>query len=280
MKKIGAITMVRNDEFFLRRWVDYYGRELGKENLYILFDGEDQTIPDFCEGTHAELHPRLAGMVEKSEKSRLALLSQRAGKLMTEQGYDMMIGVDADEFVVVDPAEGVTLREKLSSLPKRDTWSPLGVDMAQNLNCEEVLDGSRPMLEQREYGWLCSRYTKQSIITAPVQWGSGFHRVRHRDFRIVPGLYLLHFGSIDLEMIKQRMGDRDLLSTGRGRHIMKRARSITIVSEAKPRNFDKWVPRVRRMQSVLRQWLTPNKPATYGFKCTVKLPSRFKKTGI
>ena len=40
--------MVRNDEFFLRKWVENYGRELGKENLYIYYDGLDQVPGDFC----------------------------------------------------------------------------------------------------------------------------------------------------------------------------------------------------------------------------------------
>ena len=40
-KNICALTMVRNDDFNLRKWVEYYGRELGKENLFIYFDGTD-----------------------------------------------------------------------------------------------------------------------------------------------------------------------------------------------------------------------------------------------
>ena len=44
MKKIAALTMVRNDDFYLRKWVEYYGAQLGRENLYIWFDGTDQTI--------------------------------------------------------------------------------------------------------------------------------------------------------------------------------------------------------------------------------------------
>ena len=44
-KHIAAITMARNDEFFLSRWVEYYGRELGIENLYIILDGTDQDAP-------------------------------------------------------------------------------------------------------------------------------------------------------------------------------------------------------------------------------------------
>ena len=59
MKKIAALTMVRNDDFYLRKWVEYYGAQLGKENLYIWFDGTDQAIAPFCEGTHARLHEKI-----------------------------------------------------------------------------------------------------------------------------------------------------------------------------------------------------------------------------
>ena len=34
-KRIAVITVVRNDDFYLRKWVEYYGRELGRENLYV-----------------------------------------------------------------------------------------------------------------------------------------------------------------------------------------------------------------------------------------------------
>lgn len=33
MKRIAVLTMARNDDFFLHKWVEYYGRELVKENL-------------------------------------------------------------------------------------------------------------------------------------------------------------------------------------------------------------------------------------------------------
>ena len=33
LKRIAVITMARNDEFFLSRWIEYYGREIGKEKL-------------------------------------------------------------------------------------------------------------------------------------------------------------------------------------------------------------------------------------------------------
>ena len=36
MKRIAAITMVRGDAFYLRKWTAWYGGQLGEENLYIL----------------------------------------------------------------------------------------------------------------------------------------------------------------------------------------------------------------------------------------------------
>ena len=34
-----AMTMVGGDHFFLSRWVEYYGRQLGRENLFVLSHG-------------------------------------------------------------------------------------------------------------------------------------------------------------------------------------------------------------------------------------------------
>jgi hypothetical protein len=103
MKRICAITMVRNDEFYLRKWVEYYGRELGRENLYIYFDGVDQTVPAFCEGTHVVVCEKLQGNVAQGDKRRIRFLSQRAAELFKD--YDLVIGTDADEILVVDNGE-------------------------------------------------------------------------------------------------------------------------------------------------------------------------------
>ena len=73
--------MVRNDDFFLQKWVEYYGRELGKENLYIYYDGEDQQTAGFCLGTNACVHPKIGTQVVSAEKARLKFLSGKAAEL-------------------------------------------------------------------------------------------------------------------------------------------------------------------------------------------------------
>ena len=69
---IKAITMVRNDRF-LEKWVDYYGSQLGKENREVFFDGEDQQIPDFCNGVISTLDPNDSAQDSSLKKPPLCL---------------------------------------------------------------------------------------------------------------------------------------------------------------------------------------------------------------
>ncbi len=194
-KRIGVITVVRNDDFYLRKWVEYYGRELGRENLYVYFDGKDQTIPDFCEGVNCSLEEKIPGKVVEMDRRRSAFVSDKAGELF-EAGYELVIGVDADEYLVADPASGKGLGEFLSELKMDGTVSGLGVDVGQLLGEEPDIDENRPFLEQRHYARLGTRYTKASVISRPLRWGSGFHRIKGHNFHIAKGLYLARFRSI------------------------------------------------------------------------------------
>lgn len=273
-KKICAITMARNDEFFLNKWINYYGSQLGEENLYIFLDGEDQPTPQNAGKANVKHCPRIGGLVVKAEKGRLGFLSQVAADLLKK--YDLVIGTDADEFLVVDPQCEKSLAEYLSEIPCKISVSGLGLDIGQKLGKEQKLDENLPFLAQREYALVSSRYTKPVVISQPVRWGSGFHRVKKYNFTIDGNLYLFHFGCVDLEMIQQRFLDKDRMATGRGRHIRKRLRTIDIITKKKALDGDTWLPLARIMQTWLRPLYAWNKPSMAGWKLVVKLPERFK----
>lgn len=276
LKRIAALTMVRNDDFFLRKWVEYYGRELGKENLYIYYDGKDQTIADFCQGTNAFLHPKIGTQVVAAEKARLKFLSEQAAELFTK-GYDLVIGVDADEYIVVDPKLGIGLKEYFSQQNIDVSLSPLGLDFGQKLGEEGDLSHDRTFLSQRHYAQIGTRYTKPSIIAEPCRWGSGFHRVKGHNFHIATDLYLMHFGYSDSKILEARLTDADRLVQGWEKHIYKRSRTIKYVTEKKARDFERWMHLARFIQTWLRPPYALNKPAMLELKIVVKLPERFEK---
>lgn len=276
MKKIAAITMVRNDDFYLQKWVEYYGRELGKENLFIYFDGLDQEIAPFCAGTTTVKVPKIGKQVVSAEKGRLQFLSWKAAELMSS-GYDLVIGVDADEFIVVDPKLGKSLAEYLSEQEIKGSLSALGLDFGQKLGIEGDINTDSPFLNQRHYAQIGTRYTKPSILAEPLTWGSGFHRVKGKNFHIAKDLYLLHFGYFDMKRLQERFNDKDRLAQGWGKHMKKRSRTIRLVTELKAKvNFEAWTRFARICQTLVRPPYAWNKPAMFGMKIIVAIPERFQ----
>ena len=273
-KRIAAITMARNDEFFLNRWIKYYGAQIGEENLYIYLDGLDQKIPSGAGRANITKLPHKEEERQRGDKTRILLLSDLEKKLFAD-GYDIVIGCDCDEFLVVNPKLNMTLQQYLSGIHAHTTVSGLGLDVGQDLNSEPALDMNAPFLTQRKYALLSTRYTKPVVLFRPATWGSGFHSVKGHNFHIDKNLYLLHFGSVDLDMIKNKLGDR---AASWNTHLEKRARTITIVTKAKNKNKSKSLARI--MQTILRPIYDLNKPAMLGLKWVTKIPESFKETGI
>lgn len=274
MKRIAAITMVRNDDFYLEKWVEYYGAQLGRENLYIFFDGKDQVIAPFCEGTHASLEDKIGTQVVEAEKGRLKFLSSKAAELMS-LGYDLVIGVDADEIIAVDPKRGESLVEYLSKARIGTSLSALGLDFGQKLGEEGNITSEQPFLRQRHYAQIGTRYTKPSILAQPCVWGSGFHRIKKHNFHIGKDLYLLHFGYFDMKRLEDRFSDQDRLSQGWGKHMKKRSRTIRYATELKARDFDRWTRFARICQTLVRPPYALNKPAMFELRIVVRIPDRF-----
>jgi hypothetical protein len=276
LKHVAALTMARNDDFFLRKWVEYYGRELGKENLYIYYDGEDQVVGDFCQGTNAFVHSKIGTQVVTAEKERLKFLSEKAAELFMK-GYDLVIGVDADEYIVVEPKLGMSLQEYLSRQNIDVCLSSLGLDFGQKLGEESDLSLKKTFLSQRHYAQIGTRYTKPSIIAQPCRWGSGFHRVKGHNFHIARDLYLLHFGYADRKILEDRLGDADRMAQGWEKHIYKRSRTIKYATKEKARDFDRWTRFARICQTWCRPPYAWNKPAMFELRIMVRIPERFKE---
>ncbi len=274
-KRIAAITMARNDTFFLSRWIKYYGDAIGTENLYIYLDGIDQETPANADNAHITKLPHTDMSRSAGDKYRINLMSDLANRLL--QDYDIIIGCDCDEFLIVDPDLGVSLSDYLSDTKINTTLSGLGLDVGQNLLHESELDQSKPFLDQRAYALLSTRYTKPVVINRPVRWGSGFHSINGHNFHIDPNLYLLHFGAVDMNMLITKAASRgpDWVN-----HLKRRGNgTINDVSNRRAHG-EKWLRIARVMQRIFRPIYALDKPGMLGIKRIVKIPRRFAKSGV
>lgn len=275
IKHIAVVTMARNDDFFLSRWIAYYGKIFETRNLYILLDGMDQNIPENSGDAHIVKVDHIPMSRAAGDKYRIDKISDLARRLLQE--YDMVIGCDCDEFLVVDPKNNKPLDQYLSKVKFDSSLSGLGLDVGQNLFTEAMLDKEAPILEQREYALISTRYTKPVVIKKPLRWGSGFHSIKKHNFHIDPNLYLMHFGAVDMDMLehKARARGKDWLN-----HLQRRGNgTINAVTHKKPRS-EKWLAIARFLQQHFRPIYCWRKPAMFGLKPVVRIPKRFKHIGI
>lgn len=270
--RIAALTSVRNDPGFLPRWTAYYGAALGEENLYVIIDGFDQPVPQ-APGVNVIRVPYLARSRTRGDKARAARASGLARALLTS--FDMVIGTDVDEFILPDPKTGLNLPEFLSQAQPRACRSALGLDVVQSDADDRPLDPARPVLEQRSRALISDRYTKASILSRPLQWGSGQHRVRGRGYHIEADLYLFHFGSADAQTLAARAGDTDRQAEGWAAHQARREDMIARVRAAAPQDFDGCIAKARATLQRRRRWPAWNKPAPLRPDQVVEIPQRF-----
>lgn len=274
-KKIAAITMARNDEFFLSRWIKYYGDEIGKQNLYIILDGTDQVAPKNATGANVIKLPHTDMSRTAGDKYRIGKISDLAEKLFEK--YDIVIGCDSDEFLIVDPGTKETLAEYLSDAKYKTTVSGLGLDIGQNMNHEQELDISKPFLTQRKFALLSTRYTKPVVLFRPARWGSGFHSVHKTNFHIDKNLYLLHFGAIDMKMLVQKAEKRGADWVN---HLRRRGNGTINLVTKKYAHGEAYIKIARAMQRICRPIYALDKPGMCGLKFVIQIPTRFKKTGV
>ncbi|MHB9056298.1 MAG: glycosyltransferase family 2 protein [Paludibacteraceae bacterium] len=278
MKKIAALTMARNDSFFLEKWIAYYGVELGEENLYVFLDGEDQIKPSNAGKTNISVLKHISLSRTEGDKERITLLSHFAESLFDR--YDIVIGADADEFLVIDPKCDISLREYLSSIEMSPSVSALGIDIGQHLNKEETLNVNHQVLQQRNFAVVSSRYTKPVVISKPVTWGSGFHRIKGHNFKIDKNLYLFHLGYCDVEILKQKWADDSRIKEGWLNHLKRRTKTIDLITNKKALEGDKYIPAARKLQTVLRPVFALNKPSMGCWKLVIRIPDRFRSVQI
>ena len=273
-KRIAAISIVRNDDFFIPKWISYYGGMLGKKNLFLIMDGHDQGRPAGTKGLNLIRLPRIDQTRVSGDRDRSRLVSHLARALFHR--YDIVIAHDIDEFLVLDPDTGQTLPEYLTEKSTHLSLSGLGLDVGQHLELEGPIDPSRPFLDQRSYAHVSARYTKSVVANRPLTWGSGFHRVKGHNFHIDPNLYVFHFGVVDYNRYKEKRADQSLLNEGWKGHLKRRHGLFDLILNSEALEGDGFFRTARRRQSLYRPLHAWNKPGKLKEKPVIKIPERFR----
>ena len=274
-KPIAVISMVRNDSFFANKWISYYGAQFGFQNLYLFIDGMDQPLPEKASKINCFQIPHLYLKRAKADRKRAKKISDFANTLYTS--YHAVLAMDIDEFLVLDPKIKLSLKEYLQKDFKTDSCSALGLDVGQHPKFEDSIDLNKSFLSQRKYAKVSDRYTKPIVSFKAIQWGSGFHRIKGKNYIIDPNLFLFHFGLVDKETSMQKSNDNELLTSGWRGHVRRRLSLFKELETTSPLEGDMLFDQARTYLNKTRKWYSWNKPAPLKFPSIIKIPKRFQK---
>jgi len=272
--RVAAVSMMRNDSFFVAKWIEYYSQQLGAKNLFLILDGHDQEIPANANDINVIRLPHRKLNRARGDRNRARLVSFFAKSLFHR--YQVVIAHDIDEILVVDPNQGMGLVDYLLRPTRFASRSGLGLDVGQHIDFEDEIDSAKPFLDQRSFAHVSARYTKPVVAYKPLRWGSGFHRVKGKNFRIDKNLFLFHFGMLDFQKSKAKIGDLSLHKAGWQGHLDRRLLLFELIRNGKALDGDLFFPKARFRQSLFRPIYAINKPGVLRERPIVKIPERFR----
>lgn len=209
---IAFVTMVRDDHFFLRLWVEHYARHVPRHHLFILLDGFDQTPPPFAEGCQIITLPR-STPGPGWDMRRWTMLADFNATLLGR--FDVVVLNDVDEIIIADPASGIPLLAALARARDVGVITPFAVEVVHRHDiCPAPLDPTRPILRQRPHVRIREIYSKPCVSAVRLRWGTGGHRSNHPKLTLDPALYLFHLQFLDRDMLLQRQALRNAIMQG------------------------------------------------------------------
>lgn len=211
LKTCAIITMVYQDYLFLERFVDYYGRHIGKENIYIFSHGPDPRHHEIAAGCNVITLPR-DPQLTFFDRRRWTALSFFASGLT--QFYHWAITTDVDEFILVDPEVGDNLTDYLRTkypdpAQAPASISPFALELIHRPEDEpEPIEAGVPILSRRRIYRPNANYSKPCITRGAVRFSPGGHANNLGPRTLSDDLYMLHLRFFDRDYITQRLNLR------------------------------------------------------------------------
>ncbi|MGB7242287.1 MAG: glycosyltransferase family 2 protein [Sulfitobacter sp.] len=204
MQTVAAVTMVRDDLFFLKAWLRHYGGLFGRENCYIVNHGRGEAVAKLASGCNVIGIP--GDPHKKFDIKRWGLLNNLTGGL--RRYYRHVVVGDVDELVIVDPNAGQNLREYLETAKSGQVLTPLGLEVIHRVDREPepITDN---ILGPRRHVRPAPHYSKPCIVSAPTKLARGGHYSQFPTLNAPDALYLMHLKYCDYDAYSEVMDRRN-----------------------------------------------------------------------
>ena len=204
MQTAAALTMVRDDAFFLKAWLDHYGAAFGRENCYVVNHGRGAQVAEMAQGCNIIGIP--GDPHRNFDIKRWRLLNGIVQGLRNY--YRHVIVGDVDELVVLDPASGTDLPAFLAGMPDKRVLTPLGLEVIHRIDIEPEPVTDR-ILGPRRHVRPAPHYSKPCVISTPTKIARGGHYTQYGKLHAPEHLYLFHLKFCDFGAYSEVMNRRN-----------------------------------------------------------------------
>lgn len=201
MKSIAILTMVYDDDIFLKIWLNYWTRFVPRSNLLVLIHADYERYEAMAAGCNTMRIARPPVHAD-IEADRWRMLSGIASGL--SHMYERVIYTDVDEIIGLDPRAG---DDPVDYILSRDepVISPFGVDIVEPAELDlPPIDIARPILSQRKFITSSAPYSKPCVTSGPISWSKGGHYSDKPDVFLSDDLVLFHLRLFDRETYAER----------------------------------------------------------------------------
>lgn len=194
--KAAAITYVFNEDVNLSIWIEHYGRQFGRENLFIIDSGSYDPPPIDLTGINVINLPNIP-FNDINKSFAISSLQQTLIRY-----YDFVVISDCDEILVVNPEKYSDLKDYMQKTDAAYTTA-IGLNVVHAIDREGPINYHAPLLAQRHYAIFNSYETKTLITRVPLNWSPGLHYVNSIQ-KFDPDLFNFHLKLFDYEVAMKR----------------------------------------------------------------------------
>jgi len=197
-KKKAIFIPVKDENFFIHKWKEYYSKHFSKKDMYVLYYGDDQeylknfsdiNVISVTEFTVTNYNDQIVQIYEKNHQTYQKLLEE----------YQYVLMAEADEFIYHPDGLG----NYIDSM-QDDFVTCTGFEMIHMKDSEPPFDYSRKIMDQRKYWYFDSAYFSKSLITSRMlQWNVGNHKISGEPRRMDPNLILVHMHKFDYDRTRK-----------------------------------------------------------------------------
>ncbi|WP_284264527.1 hypothetical protein [Roseicyclus amphidinii] len=206
---IAAITMVWDDNWFLDRWIGYFERHIGRQNLFIVLHGEDAEARRIAQGCNILLLPRETVDLD-FDWTRWRFLTDLTNALT---GYfDTVLCLDVDE-LIVPVQEEQSLAECLLALDGTSARSVAGYELFPDQPGAERYDAGQGIAAQCRKGLFSPFYSKSCIAKGPVAFTPGAHGTFTAPAPLAETVALFHLRFVSTVELERRRSARKAIAT-------------------------------------------------------------------